>query len=310
MDPVITPRIVFMGTPDFAVASLEALVAAGFTIVGVVTAPDKPAGRGLQVQESAVKKFAIANQIPVLQPVKLKDPAFLAALAAWNPDLQVVVAFRMLPEVVWNKPRLGTINLHGSLLPQFRGAAPINWALIEGEEHTGVTTFLLKQEIDTGDILRSASLPITAADNFGTLYDKLKVVGAKVLVETVERYCKGELVPQPQPNSTTPLKEAPKIQKETGKIDWKKPALVIQNLIRGLSPHPGAYTFLEGKMFKIFLSTIESTIPDVEPGTLQTDGKSFLKFACTDGWLRAEEIQLEGKKRMPIAAFLAGYRFA
>jgi methionyl-tRNA formyltransferase len=309
IDSTVSPRIVFMGTPDFAVASLQALVEAGFYIVGVVTAPDKPAGRGLQLQESAVKKYAAEKKIPVLQPIKLKDPIFLAALAQWNPDLQVVVAFRMLPEIVWNKPRMGTINLHGSLLPQYRGAAPINWALMEGEEKTGVTTFLLKQAIDTGDILLSKSIPIAPTDNFGTLYDKLKILGAQVLVETVEKYCKGALTPQPQPILTTPLKDAPKIQKETGKINWHQPALVNQHLIRGLSPHPGAYTFLDGKMLKIFSATIILSTPHVEPGTHQSDGKSFLQFACTDGWLCAEEIQLEGKKRMPIAAFLAGYRF-
>ena len=254
-------RIVFMGTPDFAVASLRALLEAGFTIVGVVTSPDKPAGRGLQLQESAVKKFALAHHLPILQPVKLKDPTFLEQLDQWKADLLIVVAFRMLPEIVWNRPRLGTINLHGSLLPQYRGAAPINWALINGEQMTGVTTFLLKQEIDTGDILLSKSLPIEPSDNFGTLYTKLQQLGALLLVETIEKYVNGQLTPQPQVASENVIKHAPKISKETGQINWNQPAQTVLNLIRGLSPIPGAYTQLQGKQLKIFSGTIIQTLP-------------------------------------------------
>jgi methionyl-tRNA formyltransferase len=264
-------RIVFMGTPDFAVASLRALLEAGFTIVGVITSPDKPAGRGLQLQESAVKKFALANHLPILQPVKLKDPTFLEQLDRWKADLQIVVAFRMLPEIVWNRPRLGTINLHGSLLPQYRGAAPINWALINGEQMTGVTTFLLKQEIDTGDILLSKSLPIEPSDNFGTLYTKLQQLGAILLVETIEKYVNGQLTPQPQVASENVIKHAPKISKETGQINWNQPAQTVLNLIRGLSPIPGAYTQLQGKQLKIFSGTIIQTLPQKKAGEFETD---------------------------------------
>ena len=302
-------RIVFMGTPDFAVASLRALLEAGFTIVGVVTSPDKPAGRGLQLQESAVKKFALAHHLPILQPVKLKDPTFLEQLDQWKADLQIVVAFRMLPEIVWNRPRLGTINLHGSLLPQYRGAAPINWALINGEQMTGVTTFLLKQEIDTGDVLLSKSLPIEPSDNFGTLYTKLQQLGALLLVETIEKYVNGQLTPQPQVASEIVIKHAPKITKETGHINWNQSAQTVLNLIRGLSPIPGAYTHLQGKQLKIFSGTIIQTLPQKKAGEFETDEKSFLHFACEDGWLCVDEMQLEGKKRMNIAAFLAGFRF-
>lgn len=302
-------RIVFMGTPDFAVASLQALLDGGLNVVGVITAPDKPAGRGLALQQSPVKELAVANKIPLLQPLKLKDPQFLEQLAAWKPDLQVVVAFRMLPEVVWALPPMGTINLHGSLLPNYRGAAPINWALINGEKKTGVTTFLLKHEIDTGDLLLQRELEIEQTDNFGTLYNKLKVMGAKVLTETIERYVQEKITPVPQSNLEHQLKAAPKLQKETGEIDWNCAGTAINNLIRGLSPVPGAFAKLDGKLLKIYKATPLEEKISVPPGTIDTDGKNFLRFACQDGWIQIEELQLEGKKKMPITPFLQGYRF-
>ena len=302
-------RIVFMGTPDFAVASLQALLDGGLNVVGVITAPDKPAGRGLALQQSPVKELAVANKIPLLQPLKLKDPQFLEQLAAWKPDLQVVVAFRMLPEVVWALPPMGTINLHGSLLPNYRGAAPINWALINGEKKTGVTTFLLKHEIDTGDLLLQRELEIEQTDNFGTLYNKLKVMGAKVLTETIERYVQEKITPVPQSNLEHLLKTAPKLQKETGEIDWNCAGTAINNLIRGLSPVPGAFAKLDGKLLKIYKATPLEEKISVPPGTIDTDGKNFLRFACQDGWIQIEELQLEGKKKMPITPFLQGYRF-
>jgi len=298
-----------MGTPDFAVASLQALLDGGLNVVGVITAPDKPAGRGLALQQSPVKELAVANKIPLLQPLKLKDPQFLEQLAAWKPDLQVVVAFRMLPEVVWALPPMGTINLHGSLLPNYRGAAPINWALINGEKKTGVTTFLLKHEIDTGDLLLQRELEIEQTDNFGTLYNKLKVMGAKVLTETIERYVQEKITPGPQSNFEQLLKAAPKLQKETGEIDWNCAGTAINNLIRGLSPVPGAFAKLDGKLLKIYKATPLEEKISVPPGTIDTDGKNFLRFACQDGWIQIEELQLEGKKKMPITPFLQGYRF-
>mgnify|MGYP000675081898 CR=1 FL=1 len=301
-------RIVFMGTPDFAVASLRALLEAGFTIVGVVTSPDKPAGRGLQLQESAVKKFALTNHLPILQPVKLKDPTFLEQLDQWKADLQIVVAFRMLPEIVWNRPPLGTINLHGSLLPQYRGAAPINWALINGEQTTGVTTFLLKQEIDTGDILLSKSLSIEPSDNFGSLYIKLQQLGALLLVETIEKYVNGQLSPQPQVASENIIKHAPKIFTKDCEINWDLPVEKIHNHIRGLAPFPGAITKVDGKIVKLYSTAIVHETPKELTGTFVTDGNTFAKFACKNGYLNINDIQWEGKKRMPIADFLRGYR--
>ena len=303
-------RIVFMGTPDFAVASLQALLDQGFNVVGVITAPDKPAGRGLEIQQSPVKQLALSYKLPLLQPVKLKDPDFLEQLKAWKPDLQIVVAFRMLPEVVWALPAQGTINLHGSLLPNYRGAAPINWALINGEKKTGVTTFLLKHEIDTGDMLLQKEIEIEETDNFGSLYNKLKVMGAAVLTETIERYVQKEIAPTPQLNAGQSLKSAPKLLKETGAINWNSTVYAINNLIRGLSPLPGAYAKLDGKMLKIYYAVAIEEKITVEPGTIETDGKNYLRFACQDGWLQLEEIQLEGKKRMKTIPFLQGYRFS
>lgn len=302
-------RIVFMGTPDFAVASLQALLDGGFNVVGVITAPDKPAGRGLALQQSPVKQLAALHNLPLLQPIKLKDPDFLEQLAAWKPDLQIVVAFRMLPEAVWALPPMGTINLHGSLLPQYRGAAPINWALINGEQKTGVTTFLLKHEIDTGDLLLQEEFEIDGRDNFGILYDKLKTAGANLLTKTIEQYAQSELIPIPQQKIEQSLRAAPKLQKETGAIDWNCSAQAINNLIRGLSPIPGAYTTLDGKLLKIYQATPVEEKSSIPPGNIKTDGKNYLQFACKDGWLQVEELQLEGKKRMNVSSFLQGYRF-
>lgn len=303
--------IVFMGTPAFAVASLDALVKAGFTIRAVVTAPDKPAGRGLLLQESAVKKYAVENNLPVLQPVKLKDPAFISALAALNANVFVVVAFRMLPEIVWNMPPMGTINVHGSLLPSYRGAAPINWAVINGEKETGVTTFKLKAAIDTGNILLQDKLPISEADTAGTIHDKMMVLGANLLVTTLHGIINNTLVEKDQDaiinNDPNLLKHAPKIFTETCTIDWNNDAESIFNLIRGLSPFPGALTKLDDKIFKIFAAQKEICSHQISVGSVLTDNKTYLKFACADGYLHILDLQLEGKKRMQVADFLRGY---
>ena len=300
-------RIVFMGTPDFAVASLNALVEAGFEIVGVVTAADKPAGRGQKLQESAVKKYAAEKGLNVLQPLKLKDPGFIAALEALKADLQVVVAFRMLPEVVWAMPAKGTINLHASLLPQYRGAAPINHAIINGETESGATTFFLKHEIDTGDVIFAEKVPIAADDTAGDLHDHLMTAGAGLLVKTVKAIEENNYTEQPQQFSEE-LKHAPKIFKEFCKIDWQQPVKTVYNLIRGLSPYPTAFTELNGKTIKIFKAGYEETIPEIAPGEFLTDGKSFLKFAAADGYINLTDLQYEGKKRMMADEFLRGMR--
>ncbi len=332
-------RIVFMGTPEFAVASLDALVKAGCNIVGVITAPDKPAGRGMEIQQSAIKKYAVANNLHVLQPEKLKNPEFLEALQSLKADLQVVVAFRMLPEAVWNMPPMGSVNLHGSLLPQYRGAAPINWAVINGEKETGVTTFKLKHEIDTGDILLQESFAINETDNAGDVHDKMKEIGAQLLVKTVKGLAAGTLHEIPQSSDlssessdvsketavagppltihdsrlTTPdsrlLKHAPKIFTETCTIDWNKPVEEVYNLIRGLAPYPAAFTFLQGKKLKIYKAEKIPEQPAEQPGSFKTDNKTYLQFACTDGYIAVLELQLEGKKKMDTAAFLRGYHF-
>ena len=302
-------RIVFMGTPEFAVASLDALVKAGCNIVGVITAPDKQAGRGLQLQQSAVKKYAVSNNLHILQPEKLKDPAFIEVLKELKADVQAVVAFRMLPEIVWNMPALGTINVHGSLLPQYRGAAPINWAVINGEKFTGVTTFKLQQEIDTGNILLSEKIAIEEDDNAGTVHDKLKEVGAALLVKTIQLVADDKLVEIPQQESAEEIKHAPKLFTETGNIDWNKNVEEIYNLIRGLSPYPAAYTKLHNKTLKIFAGEKLLVKPDISPGTLKTDEKNFLQFACANGYINVTTLQLEGKKKMEIKEFLRGYRF-
>ncbi|WP_082458681.1 methionyl-tRNA formyltransferase [Pedobacter sp. Leaf216] len=300
-------KIVFMGTPDFAVASLDALVQANFDVVAVVTAPDKPAGRGQKMNESAVKKYAVEKGIPVLQPEKLKNPEFIEELRSYQADLQVVVAFRMLPVVVWSMPAKGTINLHGSLLPQYRGAAPINHAIINGEKESGVTTFFLKEEIDTGDIILSDSVAIADNDTAGDLHDKLMVIGAKLLVKTLHAIEAGDVNEQPQPQSGE-LKHAPKIFKEDCKIDWNNTAQRIHNLIRGLSPYPTAFTLLNDKNLKVFKAEIEDKEPGIAAGGFLTDGKTYLKFAAKDGFINLLDIQYEGKKRMLIEDFLRGMR--
>jgi methionyl-tRNA formyltransferase len=300
-------RIVFMGTPDFAVASLSALIDAGFHVVAVVTAADKPAGRGQKLQESAVKRYAEEQGIPVLQPLKLKDPAFLEELRAFHADLQVVVAFRMLPELVWNMPAKGTINLHASLLPNYRGAAPINHAIINGESSSGVTTFFLKHEIDTGDVIFSESVQIDPDETAGTLHDKLMIVGAELLIKTVKAIEDNNYTEQPQIQSEV-LRHAPKIFKEFCEINWNKPAQEIYNLIRGLSPYPTAFTRLQDKTLKVFKAQLIPGETNVAPGSHETDGKTYLQFAAQDGWLRLTDIQFEGKKRMQTDEFLRGMR--
>ena len=318
-------RIVFMGTPEFAVASLEALVKAGYNIVGVITAPDKPAGRGMKMNESAVKKYAVDHNLNVLQPEKLKNPEFLEELKALHADLQIVVAFRMLPEVVWNMPRMGSVNLHGSLLPQYRGAAPINWAVINGEKETGVTTFKLKQEIDTGDILLQERFPIGENETAGEVHDRMKDIGAQVLVKTVKGLVDGTLRETPQSSvvnresseadsrlttqGSRSLKHAPKIFTETCKMDFSKTAEEVHNLVRGLSPFPGAFTYLNDKMLKIYRSEKDISTLSSKSGDYETDGKTFLKFACANGYIHVKELQLEGKKKMTIEDFLRGYHF-
>lgn len=299
-----------MGTPEFAVASLDALVQAGYPIVGVITAPDKPAGRGMQLTESAVKKYAREKELRILQPEKLKNPLFLEELRALQADLQVVVAFRMLPELVWSMPPMGTVNLHGSLLPQYRGAAPINWAVINGEKETGVTTFKLQQDIDTGNILLQDRFPIGEQETAGEVHDRMKEIGARLLVRTVEGLAAGNLQEIPQnPDSSAPLKHAPKIFTETSKIDWNNPLSDIYNLIRGLSPFPAAFTHLGDKLLKIYHSEKESATPSIPPGQYATDQKTYLKFAAPDGYIRITELQLEGKKKMKTEDFLRGYKF-
>jgi methionyl-tRNA formyltransferase len=319
------PRIVFMGTPEFAVASLDALVQAGFDIAGVITAPDKPAGRGMQVQQSAVKKYAVDHGLHVLQPEKLKNPEFLDQLRSLKADVQVVVAFRMLPEVVWNMPPMGTINLHASLLPNYRGAAPINWAVIEGEKVTGVTTFKLKHEIDTGNVLLQKEIPIGDEETAGELHDRMKTIGGGLLAETIQQLAAGTLTEMQQAHmvgGTEQLKHAPKIFTDTCKIDWNQPVESIYNLIRGLSPYPAAFTSLNGKQLKIFRAAPPpfrgGTFPNdpagvgsktgTSPGSHETDGKSYLRFAASDGYIYVTELQLEGKKKMNVEDFLRGFR--
>ncbi|MDE3255824.1 MAG: methionyl-tRNA formyltransferase [Bacteroidota bacterium] len=304
-------KVVFFGTPDFAVASLDALVQNGFDVLAVVTAPDKPAGRGMQLQASAVKQYALDHQLPILQPEKLKDPQFIATLQDLAADVHIVVAFRMLPEVVWNMPKQGTINVHGSLLPQYRGAAPINWAIMNGETETGVTTFRLKHQIDTGNILLQSKTPIFKEDNFSTVYQRLMLLGAELLVTTLRQLEAGTLqeVPQDTIDETT-LKHAPKLFKENLQLDFNKPAAALVDFIRGLAPFPTAYTFLEQKQLKVFQSHAVNELPAVAIGTMQTDAKSYIRFACKDAWLYIDELQLEGKKRMETVAFLRGFRFS
>lgn len=301
------PRIVFMGTPEFAVASLDAIVQAGYPVAAVITAPDKPAGRGMQLSISAVKKYALEKGLKILQPEKLKNPQFLEELKSLQADLQIVVAFRMLPELVWNMPPMGTVNLHGSLLPQYRGASPINWAVINGEKETGVTTFKLQQDIDTGNILLQESFPIGEKETAGEVHDKMKETGARLLVRTIEGLAAGTLTEHPQPSNSA-LKHAPKIFTDTCRIDWTQSTENIYNLIRGLSPFPTAFTQLDGKLLKIFHAEKEITKPNHPPGQHDTDKRTYLRFAAADGYVRVTDVQLEGKKKMPVQDFLRGYK--
>jgi len=305
-------RIVYMGTPEFAVASLDALIAGGYNVVGVVTMPDKPAGRGYKMQVSAVKEYALAHNLPLLQPEKLKDEQFLEDLKALKADLQIVVAFRMLPEVVWNMPPMGTFNLHGSLLPQYRGAAPINWAIINGEKETGVTTFFLQHEIDTGDLILQKKMDISEIDNAETIHDKLMALGAETVLETVDRILDGTAPKMPQP-MVSELKTAPKIFKETCKINWNSDCESIYNFVRGLSPYPTAWSELIGGELsplpiKIYEVAAEKTPHNLSFGEIVTDGKKELKVACNGGFIAIKSLQLAGKKRMNSDEFLRGYK--
>lgn len=304
----LKPRIIFMGTPEFAVASLKKLVEKKFQIISVITAPDKPAGRGLQMKFSAVKQFALKHYLPILQPTNLKNPTFLQNIESLKPDLQIVVAFRMLPDTLCNIPPMGTINLHGSLLPKYRGAAPINWAIINGEKETGATIIRISSKIDCGNILNQTLIPIGSNDNAGILHDILKEKGAELLVNTIENMMQGKVKEIPQ---DTLVKEnnvilAPKLTPNNCKIDFSKTAEEVSQKIRGLAPYPGAYTFLDDKLLKIYTCSIEYCIPKIP---IFTDKKSFLKMACSNGYIVVEELQLEGKKRMLIQEFLKGYRF-
>ncbi|SMO76067.1 methionyl-tRNA formyltransferase [Solitalea koreensis] len=304
-----------MGTPDFAVASLNILVENGYEIAGVITAPDKPAGRGQQLSQSAVKKYAVEHNLKVLQPEKLKNPEFLSELKSLDADLFIVVAFRMLPEVVWNMPALGTFNLHGSLLPQYRGAAPINWAVINGEKETGVSTFFLQHDIDTGNIIFNAKTEINDEDSAGSIHDRLMLIGADLVLKTVQAIQNNEVhaVPQEQVIANlglngTDLRHAPKIFKDDCKINWNQPTETIFNHIRGLSPYPTAFTELNGLTLKLFKTEKEINSHTQSPGSFLSDGKKYLKFATQNGFINVLDLQLQGKKRMSVEEFLRGYR--
>ncbi len=303
------PRIVFMGTPDFAVPSLEILIAAGYPVVGVITATDKMGGRGgKKLLESAVKKCAVKHGIPVLQPPKFKNPEFQEALRALKADLQIVVAFRMLPVSVWDMPSGGTFNLHGSLLPKYRGAAPINWAVIRGEKETGCTTFFLKKEIDTGDILLQHRILIGPDDTAGDVHDRMMLEGAELVLKTVQLIESGDYTLQEQDGTTAT--SAPKIHRETCEINWDQPTQTVHDFVRGLSPFPSAWTMMEDKQLKIIRGKREFKAHDYKPGTLVTDNKSYLKIACQDGFLKIDRLQLAGKRRMDTEEFLRGMDFS
>ena len=307
-------RIVFMGTPEFASTSLRRLVEEGYNVVAVVTTPDKPAGRGQKMHQSDVKLTALELGLPILQPERLRDEAFLESLKELNPDLGVVIAFRMLPEVVWAMPKFGTFNLHASLLPEYRGAAPINWAIINGEKRTGVTTFLLNHEIDKGAIIEQESIDILPDDNIGSLYDKLMNIGSALVTRTVDKIAEGNYTTVEQMHiDESTLKPAPKIFKEDCRIDWSKGAESIHNLVRGLSPYPAAWSplFIDGQecgSMKIFTTHTEQANIDVAPGTVRTDGKSYVAVAAADGWVYIDEVQMAGKRRMAIKELLLGWR--
>lgn len=310
-------RIIYMGTPDFAVESLRALVEGDYNIVAVVTMPDKPMGRHqTELSQSAVKQYALSQGLPVLQPERLKDETFIAQLRELRADLQIVVAFRMLPEIVWSMPRLGTFNLHASLLPQYRGAAPINWAVINGDTETGITTFFLDHEIDTGAIIQRVAVPIHDEDNVEAVHDRLMHLGAQLVVETVDNIMADKVrpIPQEQLVSDSPIRHAPKIFKDTCRIDWLLGVKRCYDFVRGLSPYPAAWTELQdtnGKrtMLKIYAAHKEMTGHQEAIGTLHSDGKSYLKVALADGYLHLDTLQLAGKKRMAVADFLRGFKF-
>ena len=303
-------RIVFMGTPEFAVPSLAILLENGYDVAGVVTATDKYGGRGNRVLlESAVKKYAVKHGIKVLQPKKLRDPEFIEALEALQADLQIVVAFRMLPEIVWNMPSKGTFNLHGSLLPKYRGAAPINWAVIKGEEKTGVTTFFIQHQIDTGDIILQKELPIEPDDTAGDVHDRMMVLGASAVLETVQRIEKGDIELQVQDHSAAT--KAPKLYRETCEINFNQNSEEVHNFIRGLSPYPAAWTMLGDKQLKILRSEIAMSMemPSTPPGTFSSDNKSYIQVSTINGFINLLELQLQGRKRMKVKDFLNGYTF-
>ncbi len=304
-----------MGTPDFAVASLKAILNAGYQVVAVITAPDKPAGRGKKLSRSAVKRYAVERGLKVLQPLRLKDPDFIEELKVLKADLQVVVAFRMLPEQVWDMPPMGTINLHASLLPQYRGAAPIHNAIINGEKETGLTTFILQKEADTGNILLRKKLKIGPEETAGELHDRMMVVGGQLLVETIERIFKKDITPINQLQLVQPgtlLKPAPKIFKENCRIQWNNDLDTVHNFIRGLSPYPCAFSELNSPKgdtltVKIFKVSREKSSSQLHPGTILTDGKNYIKVAVVDGFIRLHELQLAGKKRLQTAELLRGF---
>lgn len=308
-------RIVYMGTPEFAVEALRCLVEGGYNVVGVITMPDKPAGRGHKLQYSPVKQYALEQGLPLLQPEKLKDEAFVRALREWKADLQIVVAFRMLPEVVWNMPRLGTFNLHASLLPQYRGAAPINWAVINGDTETGITTFFLRHEIDTGEVIQQVRIPVTDTDDVGVVHDKLMVLGGKLVTETVDAILNDAVKPVPQEEMAVvgELRPAPKIFKDTCRIDWNQPVKRIYDFIRGLSPYPAAWSELvqpdgEAVVMKIFETEKILESHQLAPGTLLTDGKTYIRIAAPDGFIGIRVLQLPGKKRLKTDELLRGFR--
>lgn len=309
-------RIVYMGTPDFAVESLRRLVEGGYNIVGVITMPDKPMGRhGSVLQPSPVKQYAVEQGLNVLQPERLKDEAFVEELRSLKADLQIVVAFRMLPEVVWAMPKYGTFNLHASLLPQYRGAAPINWAVINGDKETGITTFFLQHEIDTGEIIDRVSVPIADSDDVGTVHDRLMMLGGDLVVKTVDAILDGSVKSTPQETVMTnePLRPAPKIFKETCRIDWEQGVKRIYDFVRGLSPYPAAWTELllpdgQAQMLKVYRTKKCFGPTNMPVGQISSDGKTYFRVATTDGFIEIESLQLAGKKRMEIADFLRGYR--
>lgn len=308
-------RIVYMGTPDFAVESLRCLVEGGYNVVGVITMPDKPAGRGHKLQFSPVKQYALEHSLLLLQPEKLKDEVFVEALREWKADLQIVVAFRMLPEVVWNMPRLGTFNLHASLLPQYRGAAPINWAVINGDTETGITTFFLRHEIDTGEVIQQVRIPIADTDDVGIVHDKLMMLGGKLVTETVDAILNDAVKPIPQEEMAVvgELRPAPKIFKDTCRIDWNQPVKRIYDFIRGLSPYPAAWSELvqpdgETVVMKIFETEKIIQSHQLTPGTLLTDGKTYIHVAAADGIIGIRALQLPGKKRLKTDELLRGFR--